>query len=304
MKHTPYYSLFLPMLLFACGNQSPATSSATVVNPLKEAIHRITDSTKADIGVSIIDLENGDTLSVNGNKAYTIMSVIKFPQALYVLHLVDEGKINLNQRIHFTKEDFAPDTWSPLKEAQKGKPCDISLEEALTYTAGSSDNIVCDKLFELYGGPKEVTAYIQSLGVKDVSFGTNYREMMKNGIQANNATPNASALLLQKFARGKILSEPGHTLLWTIMSTSTHAADRLKALLPKYAIVAHKTGTYFTDSIPLEAINDIGIVKLPNGRNYAIAVYVNNSCETPEDTMHAIAEINKVAWDYFTQTNK
>lgn len=297
----PYYNLLLPMLMFACGSPAPTPSSIAVANPLKEAIHRITDTTKADIGVSIMALEDGDTLSVNGNKAYTIMSVIKFPQALYVLHLVDEGKINTSQRIHFTREDFAPETWSPLKEAQKGKPCDISLEEALTYTAGSSDNVVCDKLFERYGGPKEVTAYIRSLGVNDVSFGTNYRQMMENGIQANNATPNASVLLLQKFMKGNILSDPSRNLLWTIMSTSTHAADRLKGLLPKDAVVAHKTGTYFTDSIPLEAVNDIGIVRLPNGKHYAIAVYVNNSFETPEATMRAIAEINKAAWDYFSK---
>jgi beta-lactamase class A len=295
MTHKPHYSLLWLMLLLSCS--APAQSN----EPLRAEINKIVQSKKADIGVSVMALEDGDTLSVNGNKQYTMMSVVKFPQALFVLYLVDHGKANTSQMIHFGKEDFGPETWSPLKTDKKGQPCDITLKEALTYAVGSSDNIVCDKLYKVFGGPKEVTGYIHSIGVKNFVIGSNYTDMMKNGIQSNNVSPEASTLLLQKFLKGKILSDSSRALLWTIMSTTKHAPDRIKALLPADAVVAHKTGTYFTDKTPLEAINDIGIVRLPNGKHYAIAIYVNNSYETPEVTTQTMAQISKVVWDYFNR---
>jgi beta-lactamase class A len=219
---------------------------------------------------------------------------------LYILHLVDQGKLHTNQVVHFSKEDLSPDTHSPLRDDHKGTPCDLKLKEVLGYAVGKSDNIACDKLFALAGGPKALDTYLHQLGVKDIGIGSDYTHMRENGIKANWSTPNAMALTLKKFYKGKILSDSSFSLLWDIMSTTTYAPDRLKGLLPKNAVVAHKTGTYYTDAPVLEALNDVGIVVLPNGKHYAIAVYTNNSSETPEITTHIISEISKAAWDYFS----
>jgi beta-lactamase class A len=49
------------------------------------------------------------------------------------------------------------------------------------------------------------------------------------------------------------------------------------------------------------AENDIGIIALPNGKHYAIAVFISNSYESYEENARTIAAISKFAWEYFTR---
>jgi beta-lactamase class A len=70
--------------------------------------------------------------------------------------------------------------------------------------------------------------------------------------------------------------------------------------LPEGTVVAHKTGSSDTNDEGMTyAVNDIGIVVLPDGRKYSIAVFVTNSYEKNEDSEKIIADISKAAYDYF-----
>ena len=62
---------------------------------LRQKIEQIISTKKADVGVSILNLENGDTLSFNGNKHYPMISAFKFHIALTVLDKVDKGELSL-----------------------------------------------------------------------------------------------------------------------------------------------------------------------------------------------------------------
>ena len=64
-------------------------------NELREKIEQIISTKKANVGISILHLENGDTLSFNGNKHYPMISVFKFHIALTVLNKVDKGELSL-----------------------------------------------------------------------------------------------------------------------------------------------------------------------------------------------------------------
>ncbi len=75
---------------------------------------------------------------------------------------------------------------------------------------------------------------------------------------------------------------------------------RLKAQLPTNTIVAHKTGTSGTNKNGISAaVNDIGVVFLPDGQPYFISVFVTNSKENADVNEKIIADISKVTWDYF-----
>ena len=50
--------------------------------------------------------------------------------------------------------------------------------------------------------------------------------------------------------------------------------NRLPGLLPRGTPVAHKTGTGGTSGAVTLAINDVGVIRLPNGDDVAIAVLV------------------------------
>jgi beta-lactamase class A len=69
-------------------------------------------------------------------------------------------------------------------------------------------------------------------------------------------------------------------------------------MLPESAEVAHKTGTSGTVRGFTAATNDVGIVKLPDGRHLAIAVFVSDSRAPIEGREGAIARIARAAWDW------
>jgi beta-lactamase class A/beta-lactamase class A VEB len=62
------------------------------------------------------------------------------------------------------------------------------------------------------------------------------------------------------------------------MKETETGKNRLKGQLPRGTIVAHKTGTSGTNKTTgiTAAVNDIGIVFLPNGGHFFISVFANN----------------------------
>lgn len=80
----------------------------------------------------------------------------------------------------------------------------------------------------------------------------------------------------------------------------TTGENRLaKPLLPTNAVIGHKTGTGFpsADGHP-QGINDVGFVRLPNGRSYSIAVFVKSSRYDMEKTERLIADVSEIVWRY------
>lgn len=76
----------------------------------------------------------------------------------------------------------------------------------------------------------------------------------------------------------------------------------MKAGLPEGTELAHRTGMSGTNDNNLRiAMNDVGIVKLPNGKYLIISIYLKNITETKEDTEKIIADITKLIWDYFVK---
>jgi beta-lactamase class A len=269
-------------------------------NALRTKLQHIVDAHTATIGFSLLNLENGDTLTINGSKHLPMQSVYKFHLALAVLHQVDQRKLRLNQKVLLKKTDLKPDTWSPLREKYPNAGVAVPLSEILQVTVGQSDNNGCDILFRLLGGTEKVNAYIKSLGIKEVDIvGTEEEMHQDDKVQFRNYTTASEAThLLQLFYTKKILSKTSQAALWKWMTASLSGPNKLRAGLPAGTILTHKTG--FSGVYPsglTAATNDIGIVTLPNGKHFAIAVFVSMS-EEPEATNDAIiAELAKVSWE-------
>ncbi|MBB2148008.1 class A beta-lactamase, subclass A2 [Pedobacter sp. LMG 31462] len=274
---------------------------------LRDQIKQVLAHKKADVGVSVYGIESKDTLSFNGDKHYPMQSVFKFHIAMAVLNQVDKGRFSLSQKIHIKKSDLLPNTWSPIREAHPNGEVDLPLSEIIKYTVALSDNNGCDILMRLLGGPKPINDYIHSLGVKDVSIKANEEEMHKEwNVQFSNwSTPKAITDLLVKFYTKNLLSKDSFNFLWTTMVETTTGVNRLKGQLPKGTIVGHKTGTSDTNKQGITAaINDMGIVRLPNGKHYAIAVFVCNTKENEATNDKIISDISKLVWDYFYKKSK
>ena len=271
---------------------------------LKKTIETIAGKHTAKIGFAVIDLQNGDTIGFNGRVHYPMQSVYKFHLALAVLKQVDEGKLKLDQQILVKAKDLLPNTWSPLRDKYPQGNVYIPLAEILSYTVSQSDNNGCDILFRLVGGPAKVNQFIYGIGLKDVVIVATEEEMhLDEKVQFKNWSTSFSAVqLLKMFYDKKILSKSSGDFLWDIMVKTISGPNKIKGLLPKGTIVAHKTGSSGVNSAGVTtASNDIGIVALPNGKHFAIAVFVSMTKEEEKVTDQIIAECSKAAWDYFSK---
>lgn len=290
LKYIPCILLFL-----SCSIQNN-------MDELKQNIDEIISTKNATFGIGIYDFQHQDTLFVNGDKQFVLMSVVKFPQAVAILKQVDEGKLDYDMKIYFENSDLRPDTYSPLRDKRAEGNFDISLSEALSYTIARSDNNVCDKMFKILGGTQVAENYMRDLGLKNISIGTDYANMQANTMYANQSTPRDMVELLRMFYNNELLSEKSTEILWDKMVETYTGPDRIKGLLPEGTIVGHKTGSSGADKNGISAAtNDIGIVRLPNGGSFAIVVFVSNSQEDNATNTRTIAEISKAAYDFFNE---
>ncbi|WP_242693414.1 class A beta-lactamase, subclass A2 [Sabulibacter ruber] len=279
-------------------------ASAQTPDSLREKIQQIISARNATVGVSIVSGNGKDTLSFNGDRRFPMQSVFKFHIALAALSQVDAGKLSLAQKIKIGKKDLLPGLHSPLREKYPNGAT-LPLAEIIHYTVSHSDNVGCDALLRLLGGPQGVESYFSGKGFRDLSIKIN-EEVMQNDwdLQFQNwTTPKAATKVLEAFYRnkGKLLSPESHSLVWKEMRENETGKKRLKGLLPRGTVVAHKTGSSGANKATgiTAAVNDIGIVFLPNGEYFFISVFVSDSKEDPETNEKIIADISKAAWGFF-----
>ena len=279
---------------------------AQSTNELRQQLSQVISSKNAAVGLSIKGIEDKDTLSLNGNLKAPMMSVFKFHIALTVLDKVDQGKLSLTQEIFIKKKDLHEDTWSPMREDYPDGNVNLTLDKVLRYTISHSDNNCCDILIDVLGGTKEVQKFINKQGIKDFVIKVNEQQMRTwENLYVNTTTPLATTALLEKFFKGQILKESTTKYLYQIMVETSRGLTWMKAGLPENTELAHRTGISGTNDDNLRvAMNDIGIVKLPNGKHFILSVYLKNITEKQEDTEKLIADITKVTWDYFIKKDR
>ena len=272
---------------------------------LKKQINAITNDKNATVAVSVTGIDFPLHFeNKNGEKKLPMLSVFKFHIALAVLNKVDQGKLKLDQPIFIKKADLLENTWSPIREKYPDGNIEMPLSELIKYTVAKSDNNGCDLLLRLIGGTETVQKFINNKGIKNFTIKADEAQMHKGYefMYWNTTTTNDSNLLLMNFFDGKVLSKNSTSFLMKTMIETTTGTTKIVAQLPKGTPVAHKTGSSGKDEKGLTiAENDIGIITLPNGKHYAISVFVSDSRETEETNTKMIADISKRVFDYFSR---
>ena len=281
---------------------------AQTTDALRQKIQQIVSTKNAIVGVSIIGNDGKDTISFNGEKHYPMQSVFKFHIALAVLSQIDKGKFSLDQKIEIQKKDLIPNLYSPIREDYPNGAT-LPISKILEYTVSSSDNVGCDVLLRLIGGPKIVEDYFVKNHIKDVSIKVNEEQQQADwDLQFKNwTTPKAANETLAKFYNNKkkLLSQKSYDFIWKTMRETETGVNRLKGRLPKGTIVAHKTGSSGVNKDGFTAaVNDIGIIFMPNGKYFFISVFVTDSKENADTNEKIIADIAKETWNYLTSKKK
>jgi beta-lactamase class A len=292
----------LQILLVMVFAYSCVVAQISAKETLRGQIVKIASAAKGRVGVSLTVLETGETVALLGEQRFPMQSVYKFPIGMAVLQQVDQGKLNLDQMIRIEKSDFVlPGQRSPIRD-NNPQGVDMSLREILRYSVSESDGTACDVLLRVVGGAQVVNRYLQSLDVSGVVVATTEKEMATNEfVQYRNwAKPQSMIVLLRAFQEGRGLSASSRELLFKWMVESPTGPHRIKGLLPKGTMVAHKTGTSGTNRGLTRATNDVGLITLPDGRHLAIAIFVSDSMADEAVREAVIAKITKAAWDFWS----
>lgn len=274
--------------------------------PLRDSIASVIAGEDAVVGVAAV-FSDGDTLVLVDSSGYTgdlhasmkavsglddafpMMSVMKFHQALAVCRWLRESGLSLDAEVKVTPDMLAEDTWSPMRD-EHPLGGSFSWRELLTYTLAFSDNNACDILFSLTGGPEYTDGVVRFLSSGDFHIECAEADMhaAPSVCLRNWTTPLSAVLLLEKFHIAGYYDS-----IWTVMSGCRTGMSRIPARISgKASEIIHKTGT--GDRTPdgrQTAINDIGIVVLPDGSHFSLAVFVFDAACSPERCEEIIAGI-------------
>lgn len=283
--------------------------NAQSIEKLHQDIKALTLTKNASVGVAIQGKNPKDSLSLLGDKHFPMQSVFKFPIALTMLAEIDKGNFSLDQKINIAKEDLLPGLWSPIREKYPDGVT-LPISEILSYTVSSSDNVGCDILLELLGKPEAVEFFMHKKGLRDFAVKINEQVMQSNwDLQYLNwTTPKEANKILEMFYENKDnqLSSISHHFIWNVMKDTESGKNRLKGQLPETSVVAHKTGWSGVNKQTgiSAAVNDIGVVFLENGSYFYISVFITDSKEDTQTNERIIADIAKLAWDYFNNKDQ
>jgi len=290
----------LVFLLFSL--PSTVWAQGRTIEGLRSEIANCASSAQGRVGVMAMLLETGESVSLSGDQRSPMQSVYKFPIGMATLHLVDQGKLSLRQKVKVIKSEYVRSgQHSPIRD-KFPQGVTLTIQDLLRYAVSESDGSASDVLLRVAGGPVAVMKYLHQLGIDGVIVADTEKEIGRDvSVQYRNwATPQSAVALLRALHEGKPLSSASRALLLKLMIETPTGMRRLKGLLPAGTIVAHKTGTSGTTDGMTHATNDIGIVTLPNGQHFAIAVFVSDSKANAETREELIAKIARITWDYWS----
>jgi beta-lactamase class A len=281
---------------------SPVAAAQKVDKELEQRLKTISYGAQGTVGLSVVHIETGKTVSINGNSQLPLYSVYKLPLAITVLKDVEEKRLRLDQKIHVTPAEVVQGT--PANNALWQKPVDYTVEQLLEFSISRSDNTSSDKLVELVGGPLKVTEWMRSLGFQNLDIHTSSGEFAKTHQNPNTGSADDLVQLLVQLHQGKILQPAQLNLLRGFMQRATTGLHRLRGDLPRGTVVADKTGSGEPDAVTQVAkvTNDVGIITLPSGQGHlAIAVLVSGSQLPDAAQEKLIAELARAAYDSYSK---
>ena len=219
--------------------------------------------------------KGGTDNGINATCRFSMYSVMKFPQALYVADFLIRNNIELNTEVMVRKDKLIQDTWSPMLKTFEGERT-FTYSELLALTLQQSDNNACDILFERCGNPRKVEKYIRKLGFNSIRIQKTEKQMHERPTDSNKnwCTPQAMVALLDWFIAHHNDNEQ-LCYIWKLMEECQTGDNRLPAAVPSSTRIIHKTGTgYPLPSGQPSGICDVGIIILDNGKQLPIAVFI------------------------------
>ena len=273
--------LAISSLISCGGNKTVSSEQEDKAQELQQLVDSLVRDVPGTVGVAVITSE-GDTVAVNNDVRYPLMSVFKVHEALAVAHELDSRNQSLDSIMTLQRSQLSETTWSPmLKDYPKGD-LKISVGELMRYILTVSDNNASNVLFDSIVSVSHTDSFIRNLGIPD-SFRLQYTESQMQRDHAisydNYSSPLSCAALVKRVFTDSIVSQEKQDSIRQWMGKCVSATDRMMAGVTTVdgARLYHRTGSGYTNERgEIIAINDVGYIIMPDGRETALAILVKD----------------------------
>lgn len=282
------------ILLTACRQRE--TVSHDYRTGLEKELTAIADSAKGDVGIALI--YDGDTLTVNNDAIYPMMSVFKLHQAVALCRMFEENGTSLDSVMTLRRSELDPDTWSPMLKDHTGEEISLPMRRLLEYTLIESDNNASNEMFVRLMSPAACDSVIAGIiprGSFEIRF--NEAEMQDDHSRAysNRTSPLGAAILIDRVFTDTLVGKSYQDFIKSALLRCQTGPDKISAALSETEgiTIGHKTGSGYRDENGrLAASNDVAFVTLPDGRHYSLVVFVKDFDGTDAEAAATIARIS------------
>ena len=267
---------------------------------IQQQVAAIAAEGRGRIGVAAMDLDAGGQIFLNADMPFPMASTAKIAVAATFLDLVEKGSARLDQQFPMmmpVRETGRLSAASPLRSGQI-----MTAQSLMELSITRSHNEATDGLIQAVGGYDKVNRWLTSRGITGQRLDHTMATLVRDDGKVDPArvidvrtssTPRAMLALLSAIDRGNALSPESRAVLLDTMTRTSTGKNRIRAGLPEGTLVAHKTGTLWG------VTDDVGIVRLPDGRHLAVVFFVTG----PEGhTAHAglIARMMRTIYDGYS----
>lgn len=263
---------------------------------LEKELTAIADSAKGDVGIALI--YDGDTLTVNNDAIYPMMSVFKLHQAVALCRMFEENGTSLDSVMTLRRSELDPDTWSPMLKDHSGEEISLPMRRLLEYTLIESDNNASNEMFVRLMSPAACDSVIAGIIPRDsFEIRFNEAEMQTDHSRAysNRTSPLGAAILIDRLFTDTLVGKSYQDFIKSALLRCQTGPDKISAALSETEgiTIGHKTGSGDRDENGrLAASNDVAFISLPDGRHYALAVFVKDFDGTDAEAAATIARIS------------
>lgn len=257
------------------------TEATSLLTKIKELA-----ATEKDLGMQmmVVELDSGAFVQVGGSQVIAAASTIKTPILVAFLQDVDAGKIKLDEQLEMTA-DVKVGEAGDLQYLPTGTK--ISALETATKMIVISDNTATNMIIKRLGGNAALNQRFKSWGMT----ATVINNQLPDLEGTNTITTQDLVTLLSMIDLGKLVEPRSRDRFMDIMRRPI-----TNTLLPRgiseEARIIHKTGDIAS------TVGDAGIVDMPNGKRYAIAVMVKRP-DNDQRANELIRQISRATYEYF-----
>ena len=299
---------------------------------LKQKLQAVLDECRIEAGIAITQIETGEQVEIDGSGLYPMASVFKIPILATVGQQIAQGRFNLDERVPLRTEDKSAGSGIlPFFDAG----LQPTRRDLITLMIIISDNTATDMTVDLVGGTQVVESAMHALGLTDIFFKLNCKDLLKSlwpadlaerpieeirawsdandilrdGVaflrtgENNVSSANSMTRLNVMLYTGEIVSGAVRDELIRIMHTQQYN-QRLPRFLPSGVPFAHKTGTIGP------FCNDSGVITVAPDNHVAITAFAvwdeEKYFQQPEarnqrlfEVESALGKIGRITYDHY-----